>query len=86
MKQTKKRRLEITIETRSLTIIRLRGGNTGSGFCPECAQTVSVFTRSQASQIFEAPESLLENLFHSQNIHAADGASLCGNSLVNYFK
>jgi arginyl-tRNA--protein-N-Asp/Glu arginylyltransferase len=83
--ESSKRRTEITIETHSLTIIRMRNGKTDFRFCQECGEKVSVFALAHAAFIFRVQEKCLERLFESNEIHHANEAALCGNSLINYY-
>jgi len=86
MDQTKKRRIEITIETHDLTIIRTPGGKPNFRFCRSCGENVNVFAPAHAAFIFRVEEKFLERLFQSNEIHAAHDAALCANSLIEYFK
>lgn len=85
MKEAKKRRLEITTETHTLRVIRIRHSRSNSGYCRNCGKDVTVFSASQAALIFGTEEPILERLFLSNQIHEVGEAALCGSSLVDYF-
>jgi hypothetical protein len=81
-----KRRTEITIETHSLTIIRLRGAKTDYVYCRECRTQVAGFSAPHASLIFKVSASELERLCQNREIHFATSDALCARSLADYFK
>lgn len=81
-----KRRTEITIETHSLTIIRMRGGKTDSAFCENCRREMQFFTPAQAALIFRVNAEFLETLLGSNQIHAVGEDAICAGSLADYFK
>jgi hypothetical protein len=77
---------QITIETRSITIIRTRSGKpTNLVYCPNCETNTAVFPSAQAALIFRINSSELENLFQTNRIHFAENGDLCGNSLAAFF-
>lgn len=80
------RRTEITIETRSLTIIRTRRTKPNFVRCRNCRTRTATFTRTETAAIFKVDVSEIERLFQTNQIHFADDAALCGNSLAAYFK
>ncbi len=86
MTEINKRRTEITIETRSLTIIRIRGGAANSVFCETCRRDVQFFTPAQAVLIFRVNAQFLDALFRSNQIHAVGENAVCAASLAGYFK
>ena len=86
MNKSNKRRLEITIETHSLTIIRMRNGKTDQTFCENCLRDVHIFTPARAALIFRVTAEFLETLFHSNQIHTVGENAVCANSLADYFK
>jgi hypothetical protein len=86
MNETSRRRTEITIETHSLTIIRISGGKTGSFFCQSCLTNVQTFTTAQAILIFRISAEFLDALFRSNQIHAVGENAVCAASLAGYFK
>lgn len=78
--------MEITIETHSLTIIRVRGGKTDPAFCKTCRRDVQIFTPAHAVLIFRVNAGLLEALCFSNQIHTIGDNALCAASLADYFK
>jgi len=79
------RRTEITIETHSLTIIRLRGDRKEWAFCENCGRDVRIFAATHAALIFRVDAELLAALLHSKQIHAAAENQFCATSLADYF-
>jgi hypothetical protein len=77
---------QITIETHSLTIIRTRNVKASFVYCQNCRTKVATFAHTQAALIFRVDLRELERLFQINQIHFADDAALCGNSLANFFK
>ncbi|MCY7345324.1 MAG: hypothetical protein LH614_03815 [Pyrinomonadaceae bacterium] len=86
MKQTHIRRTEITIETRSLTIIRSRNVKSGCVRCQNCQTLTAAFTPAHAVLIFRVDAAEIKRLFQINQIHFADDSALCGKSLADYFK
>jgi len=86
MTETNKRRTEITIETHSLTIIRIRGGKTNMAFCENCRRNAQFFTPAQAVLIFRVNAEFLDELLRSSEIHAVGKNAVCAASLAGYFK
>ena len=86
MSESYKRRTEITVETHSLTIIKMRNGKADFCFCQRCGENVSVFAPAHAAFIFRVQVRCLEKLSESNEIHLVNEDALCGNSLVNYYK
>ena len=86
MNEMKIRRTEITIETHSLTIIRMRS-NAQKQFvvCQNCRTKTATFTEAQAALIFRVEASEIERLSQNNQIHFADDSALCGNSLADFF-
>jgi len=83
---TYKRQTEITIETHSLTIIRTRGAAKANFiYCRNCRMNVATFAQAQAVLIFRVAVPEIERLFQTNQIHLADNAALCGNSLAEFF-
>jgi hypothetical protein len=80
-----KRHTEITIETHSLTIIRVRGDKSGLVYCRHCRENVATFRHAHAALIFRAELSEIERLSQINSIHTADDAALCGNSLAGFY-
>lgn len=85
MSETRKRRLEITIETRQLTIIRKRG-EADFVYCQNCQTNVRTLSPARAALIFRVDLQEIERLFQAGQIHAASESALCGDSLAGYFK
>jgi hypothetical protein len=77
---------EITIETHSLTIIRMRGTKEDFVYCQSCLTKVPSFSQPHASLIFRVNEFELRQLCQNSEIHFALPGALCGNSLTDYFK
>jgi hypothetical protein len=86
MNETKIRRTEITIETHSLTIIKMRGGNIDAAFCETCGRNVQILTTVHAALIFGAGVEFIEALLYSNQIHAIAENAVCAASLADYFK
>lgn len=78
------RRVEITIESHSQTIIKIRGGKTNFQFCRRCESETMVFTLASAARIFNLNVLFLEKLFQTDQIHYAADGVLCGNSLAGF--
>jgi hypothetical protein len=86
MKQTKKRRTEITIETHSLTIIKIRNVKSGQVFCSRCSRDVQVLTPLHAALIFRVSNEFIADLLLTGHIHNAVENALCSVSLADHFK
>lgn len=86
MTGTNKRRTEITIETHSLTIIRMRGGLINATFCENCRTNMQIFTPAQAVLIFRINAEFLDALLRFNQIHAVGENAICAASLAGYFK
>lgn len=84
--ETKIKHTEITIETHSVTIIRMRGGKTESAFCETCRENVQIFSPAQAALIFRVDAQFLATLCYSNQIHVVAENALCAGSLADYFK
>ena len=85
MDKPNKRRLEITIETHQLTIIRMRNGKSSFVYCRHCRTEVASLRHAHAALIFRVALPEIERLFQTNQIHLADDAALCGNSLAEFF-
>jgi hypothetical protein len=86
MTSTKKRRLEITVETHNLTIIRTSSEKENFVRCRKCEQSVLFWSPANAALIFQTTERQLEQLIGSGQIHFAAENAVCANSLARYFK
>ncbi len=86
MNEKGKRRVEITIEKHSQTIIRIKSGKTNFQFCPKCGCDTMAFAFQDAALIFNLDVSFLEELFQNNQIHYAAENDLCGNSLAGFSK
>ncbi len=87
MNATKTRRTEITIETHSLTIIKMsQGAPTNFVYCRNCQTKTAFFVQTQAALIFRVAATEIEQLLQADEIHINDDSMLCGNSLAKYFK
>jgi len=86
MNEPNKRKMEITIETHSLTIIRMRGGKNDSAFCEICRRDVQFFAPAHAALIFRVTAGFLETLCFSNQVHTIGENALCADSLADYFK
>lgn len=80
------RRTEITIETRSLTIIKIQNANTETIFCPQCKSRVPPLTPLNAALIFRVGKDLLETLTGSGKLHRLGENALCPASIADHFK
>lgn len=77
---------EITIETHSVTIIRMRGGQWSNlTICGICGTNAASFRYAHAALIFQKSVEELERLSQNRQIHYADNAELCANSLAAFF-
>lgn len=86
MDDSKKRRMEITIETHSITIIRTQSGKPKNfTYCPSCETNVAGFRHAHAALIFHVASAELERLSQSRQIHFTKTGELCGNSLAAFF-
>ena len=81
----RKRRTEITIETRKLTIIRTSVRKSDLIGCPLCRRNVSPFSKASALAIFGLKARDLEDLTSSGKVHWAGNSDLCGDSISKYF-
>lgn len=81
-----KRRTEITIETRTMTIIRVQGGHPASAYCEDCGNRVKTFSPEHAALIFGVNASELLLFSESGGIHTAADGGLCSDSLSEFFK
>lgn len=86
MKQTKKQRTEITIETHSLTIIKIRNVKSESVYCDRCGRNARVLTPHEAALIFRVSKDLLSQLSGSGQIHKVGENAVCSSSLADHFK
>lgn len=86
MKLPKKRRTEITIETRSVTIIRARGKKI-SAACQHCRKTTEVVTIEQSAARLNITTVNVYSLIETGELHFLRIAEsqvlpfVCGNSL-----
>lgn len=78
------RRTEITIETRSLTIIRINGAHY-SVHCQHCRQTVTAFAPEQIAKALQLELAEICRRVETKHIHLTDNgrgtALICGNSV-----
>ncbi len=81
----RKRRTEITIETRKLTIVRTSVRKSELTRCPHCGSNVSTMSEKSALAIFGLNARDLEDLTNSGRLHHASDEELCGESLSGYF-
>jgi hypothetical protein len=86
MDRSKRQKTEITIETHSVSIIRMQRGKLTSVFCERCCRDVRIFTLANAALIFHANVGFLETLLHGNQIHDLGEKAICGNTLAEYFK
>jgi hypothetical protein len=85
MNKTSRKRTEITIETRSRTIIRIRNGKWDLRSCRNCGCETLTFTPANAALIFKLDARLIEELLKRSEVHYADeNANLCGSSLAGF--
>lgn len=81
---TSKRRTEITIETRSITIIRTNGVPF-SAQCEHCRQTVAAFAPEQVAKVSRLDLTEICRRIEEGKLHLTDRrrgvALICGNSL-----
>lgn len=82
-----RRRTEITIETHSLTIIKMRSNARKElVICRNCQTKTTTFAEAHATLIFRVEAREINRLLQINQIHFADDSALCGNSLANFFK
>ena len=82
-----KRRTEITIETQSLTIIKMRSNARKEiVICQNCRTKTLIFATVHAALIFRVEAREIERLSQINQIHFAGDSALCGNSLADFFK
>ena len=86
MKQTNIRRTEITIETHSLLIVKIKTAENARVYCAGCGQTVQPLTLLQAALIFRAGKEQLAALAGAGQIHMAGRNALCPVALAGHFK
>lgn len=84
--KTKKRRTEITIETRSVTIIRTGNSQADLVECATCGIAVPVFSAVNASLVFRIDAGKLALIAANGQVHSVDETRLCGHSLAAFFK
>ncbi|CAN5779978.1 hypothetical protein BH24ACI3_BH24ACI3_04410 [soil metagenome] len=84
--ETRKRRTEITIETRSVTIIRTGNSQADLVECIVCGIAVPVFSAVNASLVFRIEPDELALMAANGLVHSVDDTRLCGNSLAPFFK
>jgi len=86
MNQLNKQRLEITIETHNVTIIRT-GGKSLSVFCHRCQSNQTVFAPAQVASFFRLTVEEVCSLVETDEFHAIDfgrdAALICAGSLKN---
>lgn len=81
---TSKRRTEITIETHTITIIRMR--NAKSGYCEICEMEVQIFSPPEIISGFCLKGAEIKQMFQTNKIHFVESTEmLCGNSIAEYF-
>ena len=85
MNEIRKRRTAITIETRTVTIIRARNAVSNQSYCEACGSKVTALSLHHAALIFRVAESELELFSRGGEIHTTEDAKLCGDSLARYF-
>lgn len=82
---TSRRRTEITIETRSITIIRTNGAH-HSAHCRHCLQTVAAFAPEQIAAALRLDLTEICRRVQTEQIHLVSSergtALICGNSLA----
>jgi hypothetical protein len=74
------RKTQITIETRSITIIRTKGAFF-STHCGQCRKTVTGFTTAQLATVLQKDIAEISNLLKNSELHlTGDGhtALICG--------
>lgn len=80
-----KQRLEITIETREVTILRFRQNRTAMIFCEMCQAQVPHLTIAQTISVLPLSESVFNNLITTGQIHSTENADgllmFCSKSL-----
>ena len=81
----KKRRTEITIETRTVTVVRTR--NAPLIYCEICREEVQFFSPPQVISVFSLKADEIKRLFLADEIHCvALTEMMCGNSIAEYFR
>jgi hypothetical protein len=86
----KKQRLEITVETHEITILRFRQSRTTVFFCGMCQAQVPHLNIAQTMSVLPLSESAFNDLITTGQIHSTENADgllmLCSNSLLTLAK
>jgi hypothetical protein len=81
---TSKRRTEITIETRTVTVIRTR--NAKAVYCEKCSAEVRIFWLTEIASDLCIENVEIEQLSRAGKIHFIGSTEmLCSNSIGDYF-
>ena len=64
-----KRRIEISIETREIKIIRIRGAAGNTAYCPQCKTEKRYFTPAEIAGIFQIANDEFVRRIESGEIH-----------------
>lgn len=84
-KMKTKRRMEITMETHEITIVRFGQRPTTTIFCEVCQADIPHLSVTQASAVLSLSKAEISRLIENKQIHLTENADgdeqLCGNSL-----
>ncbi|HEV8593832.1 MAG TPA: hypothetical protein VGQ55_17140 [Pyrinomonadaceae bacterium] len=81
-----KRSMEITVETRAVTVIRINRRQTVTIFCDICRKPISHFSVFHAAAAMRLSETAIFRLAENGQVHSTENAAgsllICGNSLT----
>lgn len=69
METTKKRQIEISVETHEIKIIRISGGGMNSAYCEQCGLETRFFTPAEIAGIFQIADEKFEQILKNGELH-----------------
>ena len=75
---------QITIETRTTTVIRTTGGELQTAFCDVCQAVVAELSSADALAVLGIGQSELELFQKGGGLHSTRTGALCGRALVDH--
>lgn len=78
MNENRKRRVEISIETHEIKIIKIRGGAGNSAFCGRCKAETRFFSPSEIAGFFQTAISEIERRIEDGELHLIGNGQVCG--------
>ena len=84
MTNTQRRRTEITIETRKITIVRTSVRRSDMIDCIHCGSHVPTMSEVHAAMVLGLDVGEMAGIAREGGIHRAGNGSLCGSSLAAY--